>query len=443
MRQWRAGIRVDSPRIARDNPRPMKRPFLVLLALAAMLAPAASCQCSGNKKERVESLAERSLRLENGLQVDLVAGPCSDSAALVVLMNVGIDHDPPGRSGMANLAGRVLATMAAAGRAERSVETGNDFTLYSVVAAGDRLLDEVGEAAAWMSQVAPTEADLSRERARLLEELGKLSGADASLTAVSLAEEALQPTRGGGKRLGVTSEVEAITLAELQAFWQAHFKPGNARVTVAGRFDAEKVRARIEAAFAPLPAGTPPVAREAADATVKGTLVMGDTPTAVAVAVPAPATKDPLYAPFLVLAARLMEKPAQARTWEASYDPMKRPEVLFITGPVGEGEQPEPAAARIRAEAAAILAQPPAPGDTVRARERFRLLLEPHLLDPSVCAKDSRAFAVARARRAQLPLEGAPLMQALEATSKEQLEEAARLFEPKRTAAVIAGGAIR
>jgi hypothetical protein len=34
-------------------------------------------------------------------------------------------------------------------------------------------------------------------------------------------------------------------------------------------------------------------------------------------------------------------------------------------------------------------------------------------------------------------------MQALEATSKEQLEEAARLFEPKRTAAVIAGGAIR
>lgn len=424
-----------------------RRSFLALLSLAATLGSAASCKCSGGggggEKARTETLAEQPSKLQNGLQVDLVAGPCGDSAALVVLVHSGIDHDPPGRSGMAQLAARVLATSGAGGRAERAVEAGGDYTLYSVVVPGDRLIDELDEVAAWMSQATPTEADLGRERARMLEELAKLQGADAALTAVSLAEEAMRPTRGNGKRRGIAAEVEAITLEELQAFWQAHFSPGNARITVAGRFDAEKVRARIEATFAQLPAGTPPAQREAASATVKGTLVMGDAPTAVAVAVPAPETSDPLYAPFLVLAARLMEKPSEVRTWEASYDPLRRPELLFITGPVGQAEQPEPAAARIRAEVAAILARPPAPDEIAKARERFRLFLEPKLLDPALCAKDARAFAIARARRAQLKLEAAPLAQALDATTKTQLDEAAELFDAKHSAAVIAGGAIR
>ena len=68
----------------------------------------------------------------------------------------GLDHDPAGRSGMAQLAGRVLATSAAAGRAQRSVETGTDYTMYSVTVPGDRLQDELDDVAAWMSQAAPT-----------------------------------------------------------------------------------------------------------------------------------------------------------------------------------------------------------------------------------------------------------------------------------------------
>lgn len=419
-----------------------KRPFLLLLTLTAMLAPA-SCQCSGSKPERrVETLVERPSKLPNGLSIDLVTGPCSDSAALVVLVNVGIDHDPPGRSGMAHLTERILATSTPAGRAARTVETGNDYTLYSVAAAGDQLLGELDEVAAWMSR-APTEADLSRERPHVLEELAKLSGADAAATARRLAEEAVQPSRGNGRRRGIAAEVEAITLAELQAFWAAHVKPGNARITVTGRFDADKVRAHIEAAFTALPAGTPPVLRAPADATVKGTLVMGDAPTAVAVAVPAPSPSSPLYPSFLVLASRLMEKPAQPRTWEVSYDPIRRPELLFITGPVGPTEQPEPAAARIRAEAATILARPPAPADLAGAKERFRLFVEPRLVDPAICAKDARAFAIARARRAQMRVEAGPIMTGLEGITKEQMEEAAKMFEVKQTAAVIAGGSIR
>lgn len=440
-----------------------KRPLLLLLAAAATLGPAAGCRCSGDPQGNptaggpgaqgtgtgestgtgAAALAEQSFKLANGMQVDLVSGDCGEGAALGVLVHGGIDHDPAGRSGMARLAGRVLATAAPEGRAPRTVETGGDYMVYSATASGDRLLEELDEVAAWMSKTGPSEADLSRERTRMLEELGKLAGADAAATAVSLAEEAVTPARGHGKRNGIAKEVEAITIEELRAYWQERFKPGNARITVAGRFDVEKVKGRIEAAFGGLPAGTAATARDPGDTTVRGTLVMGEAPAAVAVAVPAPGMADPLFAPFLILAARLLEKPAAARTWEVAYDPIRRPELLLVTGPVGQAEQPEPAAARMRTEMGTLLDRPLAPEDVAKTRERFRLLVEPKLVDAELCAADARGFAVARMRRDQLGTDAAAIGQALEATTNQQLEEAAKLFGPKRTAAVIAGGAIR
>ena len=116
-------------------PGPMKkRPLLPLVAAFATMALTASCQCSGGKEQSGKTgesgtqttgpaaLAERSFRLPNGLQADLVDGACGESAALVVLLGVGIDHDPPGRSGMAHLAERVLATSVGAKKAARTVE---------------------------------------------------------------------------------------------------------------------------------------------------------------------------------------------------------------------------------------------------------------------------------------------------------------------------------
>lgn len=388
-------------------------------------------------------LAKHDLKLDNGLEAELLAGPCGDSAALVVLVRTGLDHDPPGRSGMAQLAGRVLAAMKPDGRAERTVSTGSDYTLYSLVVPADKLLEELDDVAAWMSRTAPTETDLERERAELLAEIAELSGTDATATAMRLAEESMRPSRGEGKRKGIASEVEAITLEELQAFMRSHFAPGTSRVVISGKFDVDPTRARIEGAFSRLPAGSAPTLREATGATVRGTLVMGETPSAVAIAVPAPLPGDDLFGPFLVLAARLAAQPAEGKSWDTGYEPLMRPELLFVTGAVGQAEQPEPAAARIRAEVAEILAAPLTPEDLTRARERFALVVDADLLDPQVCAKDARAFASARALRAHLGLDGAKIAKSLDAASAEQLTEAAALFDTKHSAAVIAGGAIR
>ena len=441
---------MDRPRVARDNPRPMlNRPAFVALALALLTAPLASCQCSRTQQERTTEappepkLVELPLKLANGLDVDLVTGPCGESAAFVVLIHVGIDHDPAGRSGMAQLAGRLLVTSAPPGRPERTVEVGNDYLMMSVVGTEEQVLLEIDDMASRMAQRTPTEADQTREKTRMLEELGKIQGDDAQKTAVQLAEEAVRPSRGNGKRLGIAAEVEAITVGELQTYWQGHIKPGNTRMVIAGKYDTEKVRARLETSFTPLAAGTPPVLRDPGEATVKGTLVMGEKPTAVAIAIPVPAFTDATYAPFLVLASRLLEQPAQPRTWLTQYDPIRRPDVLLVTGPVGQTEQPEPAAGRMRDEMAKILAAPLAATEIATTKERFHWLLKPRELHPDTCAKDARAFAIARARGAQLKMNTSEVTKALESVTKEQLEEAAKLFGAKQSAAVIAGGAIR
>ncbi len=410
----------------------------VLGVLALGLLSVSPTSCGGKRKE---AMTERSFRLPNGLQVDLVAGPCGDEVGLAVLFEVGIDHDPAGRSGMALLVGRLLAPPGPAG-AERMVEIGNDHSMYSVVVGRDQLFGELDDLAARMGRTEIREEDLAGARAHVLGELAKMRGGDPARTAMSYAAEAIQPARGNGWRGGIAAEVEAIDVAQLAAFWQAHVKPGNARVIVVGRFDADKIQTRIETAFAGLPAGTPPALRDPVDATVTGTLVIGDKPSAAAVAVAAPKPADPAYAAFLVLAARLMGG-APGSAWQASYDPLARPETLFVSGAVQSGEQPDAAAARIRGAIATVIAQPLAPGDVAAARSRFSLFLGAEPLSPASCKKDPRGLAIARVRRAQLHLDGAALAKSLDATTQEQLAEAAKLFAAQRTAAVIAGGTIR
>ena len=128
---------------------------------------------------------------------------------------------------------------------------------------------------------------------------------DPRSSAMNRAAEALRPSRGGGLRGGVAKEIEAMTLAEVDAFRRAHYGGATARLIVAGHFDVDEVSKRIKGGLATLPAGKAPEPRAPAASRVTGTLVMGDAPSAMALAVPVPEPKDPLYPAFLVLAARL------------------------------------------------------------------------------------------------------------------------------------------
>jgi zinc protease len=419
----------------------MRRPgFAAVLALALLGA------CTSKVTESSYSLA-------NGLDVDLVASPRGEDVAVLVHYEVGLDHDPPGRSGMSNLISRLLLTCAVPGKPARtrddlarqygsgwSAQAGSDYTAVAVVVPKAKLAEALDDFAARMGALQIGEADLERERPALLEELAKMRGGDATLAAMNFAAEAIRPSRGGW-RGGVPQELQTAPAAEVAAFWREHFTPANARLVVVGPLDPDRVRAQLESAFGKLPAGTAPSLRPAAESRVTGTLVMGDSPSAVALAVAAPAPWEPLFPAFLVLAARLHDV-APPRSWKASFAPLEHPEVLLVTGAVGPQERPDDAAGRIRKEVASLISAGLAPGELRAAAASYGSTLRTEPLKPAACERDPMGAAFAKARTAQLRIDGRALAQSLEAVTAGQLADAAKTFEPQRTAAVVAGGAI-
>ncbi|MEZ4295073.1 MAG: hypothetical protein R3B70_08840 [Polyangiaceae bacterium] len=170
----------------------MKTPaFRALIAVAAMMGALASCKCTGSdgasgaastgeasgtgEASAAAVLTATGWKLQNGMLAELVTGPCGEAGALAVLLPVGLDHDPAGRSGMARLGGRVLATMAGAGRAARTVETGG---LHAGVGdgGGDALLGEIDGVGAWMGKVQPSEEDLRARRRSCWRRWGSSTG---------------------------------------------------------------------------------------------------------------------------------------------------------------------------------------------------------------------------------------------------------------------------
>jgi hypothetical protein len=380
------------------------------------------------------TMVETSFALENGLDVDLLSGPCGDEVAVALVVAVGADHDPPGRSGMAHLVSRLPTTGA--------VEPQRDHTAYSVVVARDRLESALEGAAAWLAPRILSEEVVGRARTAVLADVARRHGGDAAATARSFAAESVRPSRGEGWRGGVAAEVEGIALADVDAFRSAHFTAGNSRLAIVGAFDPAAVRPVVERTFGALPRGEPPALREPGQSTVSGTIVMGDAPSEAAIAVGAPAASEETYPAFLVLAARLGGASAPG-DWEAAYDPIGEPDVLYVTGPVRPGEGAEGAAARIREAIGPVLARPLAAADAAAARERFALLLGSRDLDPEACTGDRLRLAIARARRPDLGVEVTPLAAAIDAATQTQVDEARTAFEARRTAAVIGGGAIR
>ncbi|HTM19750.1 MAG TPA: insulinase family protein, partial [Kofleriaceae bacterium] len=178
--------------------------------------------------------------LANGLRLVLRPVPGTGAVALVTLLRIGADADPPGRSGMAHLMEHLLVTAATSAAPARSVDdwirrypagwnaqTGSDYTVVAAIFPPDRLDAELAEAAARLTDVRPQPDDLAREQPRLLAEVDNMF-AWAALGAPNRARERVRPTPGGGRKGGVPEQVRAVTLDEARARLAAHYRAGNA-----------------------------------------------------------------------------------------------------------------------------------------------------------------------------------------------------------------------
>lgn len=413
--------------------------------------------CVAADESRKVSAGEDRFRLDNGLQVFIRPIRGAGDVACIVLYDVGGDHDPIGRSGLAHLVEHLYVTAAAGPESPRTGEavfqrypaganaqTGDRYTVVATVFPRASLDKELRDAAARMGDLKITAADLDRERARLLEEVANMFGRIPTLGALNNARELVRPTPQGGRKGGQPDHVKAITLDELRTHWQRYYKPRNAILVLAGGVDPASARKAVTEHFAALPAGD-----ELPRPHEHGKPRFGDTVAlAVESVVPgseregclmyaAPEPGSTLYAPFLVLAARLYASASKLGTapgrFPVYYPLLDDSAVIGMSAAPGPKESDKQLYARLEAMVSSAVEPKLREDDRARAEQTFGLFLGLIDVPDVLLARNPYSVAFAVGRREQLQIDPAKLKQSLQAVTEQDLRRAAvEVFEPAR-----------
>jgi zinc protease len=428
-----------------------RRTLLLASALALLLAG-----CGGDATGSVEPYA-----LENGLTVVLRPVAGADQVALVVLHPLGNDHDPEGQSGLGHLIEHCYVTAQGGPTPQRTMQqylarypggwnaqTGDRFTVVACVFPPERLEDELRDAAARLGDLRITPADVAREVPRVVAEVGNMHGGMPLLAAFNLARERVRPTPRGGRRGGRPEVVQRLTAETLQKRWERFYRARGTTLVLAGAIDPETVRGRIHHYFHTLPAGEP--APEPADPpqpdlpvteTVEVRAVRPNAPAAAGMAWAAPQPDDDLYAPFLVLVARLWRQLGTMGTGPGvpvvRFAPLDDPHVVAIVGPTG-GKTPGQAIASLETLLDAAFDRPFSAADLAATRNTFGWMLGVADVPDAMFARNPYGAGFGAGRRVQMGIDPADLRRRLDAVTAEDVQRAAAaVFAPDRRAAVV------
>jgi zinc protease len=438
--------------------QPLVRRALIALGGRSMLASSFRSASAG------DSAAASAYRLDNGLRVRLRPITGADQVALVILYDLGGDHDPEGRSGLAHLVEHVYVTAAAGAEPARTAEalirrypaganaqTGDRSTIIATVFPRADLDRELADAAARMHNLAITAADLDRERPRLQAEVANMFGRIPYLAALNTAREQVRPTPRGGRKGGTPDQVATIGLDELLAHYQRFYRPRNAILILAGAVDETAARTAVARHFAAIPAGEPappagePGAPNLLFAGPQQVEPLGPPQAVAALAIRAPAPDHATYAAYLILAARLMAASALPRPTGISDQPalymplLEDPDILGVSAAARAGETPDQALARLDAFLDATLQAPLRDAERAQARQAFALFLDTAPIPDALLARNPYGVALALGRREQLGIDPARLGAALDAVTEADLRQAARqvFAAPRRARAFV------
>jgi zinc protease len=431
------------------------------LPSCAILALLMACPLASGQAPARAPKVER-FRLDNGLTVLLRPIKGTKDVALVVLYALGEDHDPKGKSGLGHMVEHLYATAAAGGTKARTIndiilrypkgwnfQTGERYTVLATVFGRADLPRELKDAAARMTDLRITEDDLKRERPRVLEEVDNMFGGIPSLGAQNHARELVRPAPFGGRKGGAPGDVLGLTLPELQARWRDYYKPRNAVVVLAGDVEPVADRKAITELFGKLPTGKepppahapgPPKFSQVREVTVKSRLAAGA--PEVCLAYPAPAPGSDLYAPFLVLVARMQARAGELEAgrgrFPVTYRPLDDPSAVYVAAPARKGEKAKDAVARLTAFVAKTAAEKFTPAEATRAVNTFGPLLDFGDLAELFAQNNPYGEAFSLGRRQQQGLDAGQLEKALRAVTAEDVRRAAReLFAEGRWAAAV------
>lgn len=410
---------------------------------------------------RANAQSDTEYRLENGLRVHLRPLRSALNVALVVLFDVGSDHDPEGQSGLAHLVEHLYVTAATGESPSRTVgdimtryaggwnaQTGTDYTVVANVFPRAALVQEIRDAAARMGDLRIEVTDLARETPRMREEVGNMFGEFPVLAALNRARERVRPGPAGSRCGGVPEQIAALDRATVVARWQTAYRPGNARLVLAGGFELDEARRLLDQAFGGLPVGDAPTRRpvqrapaDLAEIELAAVAPPGSRSEAC-LGYSAPRPGDPTYAAFLALAARLFSRAphitSEPGRFPVQYAPLDAPDTLTIGVPLLPTESPAAAVARVDAFVAETVGAPLSDADRTNVLQALGFLLG--LVEPAefALAQNPYGAAFAPGRRAQLGLEPARLREQIAHLTDADLRAAvAAHFARERRGAVV------
>ena len=247
----------------------MKQHRLHALALASLLALPGAALADGVAPPKgvtagacVEGICE--YRLGNGLRVLLFPDASKPTVTVNLTYLVGSVHENYGETGMAHLLEHLLfkgtpthpdipSELRKRGVAFNATTSPDRTNYFSSFPANDATLDYVlGLEADRMLNAFVAKKDLDSEMTVVRNELERNENNPGSVLDQRLRSTAYLWHNYGNTTIGARSDVERVPIERLQAFYRAWYRPDNAVLIVAGRFDTSKLLPAIHAKFGAL-----------------------------------------------------------------------------------------------------------------------------------------------------------------------------------------------
>ena len=226
---------------------------------------------AGGPAEAAE-IPHETYTLDNGLEVILVPDDRLPKVVVDLWYDVGSYDDPLGRSGFAHLfehlmfkgtarvaEGEFDSTMEQAG-GWNNASTADERTNYFDVAPSSAL-----DLLLWLEADRMTSLDITQDKLDVEREVvrneKRQNYEDRPYGGAWIAmPKALYPADNRLSRPGIGSheELMAASLEDVRGFYESYYVPRNAVLTVAGDFEPDAIKARIDALFAGRPDRPPP-----------------------------------------------------------------------------------------------------------------------------------------------------------------------------------------
>jgi zinc protease len=240
-------------------------PRIALIGLAALLMAAPTARAG----EVVEAT------LDNGLRVLLLEDHRSPVVSVQVWYRVGSRNERVGLSGISHYLEHMMfkgtarhgpgvysRLLEAEGAGDNAFTT-EDATAYHVTIAADRVELVLALEADRMRNLRLDPRDVDAERNVILEERRtRVEDDPVGALADELSAVAFRAHPYRIPTIGFAQDLERITAADLRAWYDTYYVPGNAVLVVVGDFRAPGLLARVRARFGPIPrAPDPPPVR--------------------------------------------------------------------------------------------------------------------------------------------------------------------------------------